>query len=82
VYKRWHEYKDLLDADKNYLNEDFPQWLEDSDRNVPDTLQDAQHKLENTRVGLKCRCHLLIEVTNIFDMLELHQNNKLNLPLL
>ncbi|KAK3090120.1 hypothetical protein FSP39_009339 [Pinctada imbricata] len=47
--QRWQQYKDLLERDRHFLRTEFPSWMSDVDKNVPDHLQDAQHKLETVR---------------------------------
>jgi hypothetical protein len=53
VLQKWCQYKGLLERDKQYLNEEFPQWVKDTDKSIPDNLHDAQEKLETVRVCLQ-----------------------------
>ena len=51
VLKRWQEYRGLLQNTDQFLKEEFPYWLKDTDGDVPDSKNDAQRKMEGVKVS-------------------------------
>jgi len=49
--KRWQEYRGLLQNTDQFLKEEFPYWLKDTDGDVPDSKNDAQRKMEGVKVS-------------------------------
>uniref|UniRef100_K1QUR5 Uncharacterized protein n=1 Tax=Magallana gigas TaxID=29159 RepID=K1QUR5_MAGGI len=49
ILQKWCHYKGLLERDKQFFNEEFPVWVKDIDKSIPDNLHDAQCKLKTVR---------------------------------
>ncbi|KAK3749777.1 hypothetical protein RRG08_046282 [Elysia crispata] len=51
--KKWQSYKELLESSHHHLTEEFPTWLAQAEREVPDTLEHAQKQREATQAELE-----------------------------
>ena len=51
ILQKWLQYKGLLERDKQFFNEEFPEWMKETDKRIPDNLPDAQSKLDDVRVS-------------------------------
>jgi hypothetical protein len=50
ILNKWRAYKQLLDSTHSFLTEEFPEWLQHVEQDVPDTLDEAQAQREASQV--------------------------------
>ena len=50
IHSKWRQYKELLESTNSFLQEEFPEWLQHVEANIPDTLDDAQQQREASQV--------------------------------
>ena len=53
ILQKWSAYKELLDSAHDYLTNDFPDWLAHAEKNMPDSLDQAQRQREETQAELE-----------------------------
>ncbi|KAL3874932.1 hypothetical protein ACJMK2_037884 [Sinanodonta woodiana] len=70
VLNRWQEYSTLLENTNLFLTGDFPRWLTQTDHDSPDSMQDAQHKLETVRTMWERLSSMGQELTNAAHRVE------------
>ena len=51
VLKRWQDYRGNLESTERFLKEEFPHWLKETDNDVPDSMTDAERKLDGVKVN-------------------------------
>ena len=50
IQGRWRQYKELLESTHSFLQEEFPEWLQHVEADIPNTLDDAQQQREASQV--------------------------------
>ncbi|KAK6181528.1 hypothetical protein SNE40_009363 [Patella caerulea] len=53
ILNKWQDYKDLLETTEVYLSGDVVEWIQETDSNIPDSIDEAQKQRESAQAMLE-----------------------------